>query len=254
MRIGLMKRGVSLLLMLVAASVSAVAQKPPGAGDQDAAQQPLAAPTNPALLYWQAIAMLPVVSAAEIKLISDVLDGEVKPEDVRVEGLLERTRKSLDRFGRAAASPAPCVWGTTFDEGPFAPMPHLPKLQLLCRLALMRSSSKFAEGRPEEGLQWILHVHHAARHAAADRLLTTFVMQHAIEQQAIRATAKHVMRLEATTRERHLQSLKTLGPPSLLRDALDGERAVSEYLMRMVVGMEAVAVDEKVLLDAAQNS
>lgn len=238
-----------LLLPLVSAILCVGLQ-----AQQNSATTPAPAPVpNPALLYWQAIALLPDIGNTQIKLINEVLDGKLPPDDARVETLLGSTRKSLARFARAAAIPDPCVWGTTFDEGPLAPMPHLPKLQLLCRLALVNAAAHFAAGRQVDALQWITHVHHAARHLAADPLLTTVIVQHGIVQQAIRLTARHALSLSSIVREAHLKTLAALAPPRTVREALQGEHLLSEWMLHMVLGIEHAPGSEKALLDMAQS-
>src|SRR5687768_14106028 len=74
---------------------------------------------NPALLYWQSFALLPELKPSQLKLVTDVLDGRLPATDPSVAALLEGARRALERFARAARGAAPCVWGTTIDEGPF---------------------------------------------------------------------------------------------------------------------------------------
>lgn len=219
----------------------------------DAVQPKRKNDTNPALLYWQAIALLPNVTPASMQRIANVVEGQEAPGTPEINALLESTRKSLDRFSRAASSAIPCDWGTTFDDGPFAPMPHLPKLQLLCRLALAQCEVFFAKGRHEDALSLLLKVHRAARHAGADALLVTVIVQHSIEQQAIRLTARRVPALDASVRASHAQALRELPPLHRVREALAGEHTVSEWLRHMVLGIQHSPENEKAMLAMTQS-
>lgn len=197
--------------------------------------------------------MLPEFTPEQMRTLVAVVERGMEGNGVNVATLLESAGKSLERFARAAASDQPCAWGTTFDEGPFAPMPHLPKLQLLCRLALVQSEAHFADGRHSEALRSLLNVHRAARHAGADSLLVTAVIQHTIEQQAIRLTARHVLSLDEATRNRHAQALKALPPLHTVREALAGENTLAEWLRHMVLGIQHSPESEQALLDMAQS-
>lgn len=243
---------ILLQILLVPALLCAGLQ----AQQKDAATTTTAAPLappNPALLYWQAIAFLPDVGAKEIKLINEVLDAKTPASDPSVAALLDQCRKSFARFARAASTLHPCVWGTTFDEGPLAPMPHLPKLQLLSRLALVNAASHFTAARHVDALQWITCVHRAARHTAADPLLTTAITQYGLEQQTIRLTASHLLSLPSPLREAHLKTLSTLPPLCTVREAMRGEHQLSEWMLHMVLGIEQNPGSEKALLDMAQS-
>ena len=207
---------------------------------------------NPALLYWQAIALLPEIRQSDIKIINEALLSKAKAHEEQTRDLLTRTRKSLERFARAAEFAAPCVWGTTFEDGPSAPLPHLPQLQLLCRLALVKSASLFAENEPGQALQWIVRAHHAVRHLGVDPVLPSFLMQHGLEQQTLRLTALHVLSLDDALRERHRKSLRELPSLSRLPEALESERALAEWLQRMIIGLEHSPGNEKQFLESAE--
>jgi hypothetical protein len=207
---------------------------------------------NPALLYWQAFALLPELKQAQLKVLTEVLDGRLPVTDPSVGSLLGVARRSLDRFARAAQGDQPCVWGTTFDEGPFAPMPHLTKLQLLCRLALLQVEVHYASGDVEAAWAWTKHVHAAARHLGAEPLLITAIMQHSVEQQAIRITARHVLSMDVEQGKTIVRDMKALPPLHTVREALTGEHAMADWMRRMVLGIQHTPESEKAALDAAQ--
>ncbi|QIF01419.1 hypothetical protein [Roseimicrobium sp. ORNL1] len=208
---------------------------------------------NPALLYWQAFALLPELKQAQLKVLTEVLDGRLPVTDPSVGTLLGVARRSLDRFARAAQGDQPCVWGTTFDEGPFAPMPHLTKLQLLCRLALVQVEVHYASGNADAAWAWTKHVHAAARHLAAEPLLITAIMQHSVEQQAIRTTARHMLSMDVEQGKTIVKDMKALPPLHTVREALTGEHAMADWMRRMVLGIQNSPESEKAALEAAQS-
>jgi hypothetical protein len=209
--------------------------------------------SNPALLYWQAFALLPDLKQSQTKMMADVLEGRLPASDETVIAFLSGTRRGLDRFARAARGKQPCVWGTTIDEGPFAPMPHLSKMQQMCRLALVQVEVHYAAGDLEAAWQWTKYVHAAARHVGSDPLLITAIIQHGIEQQAIRTTAKHILRMDVDHGDDIVRSMKSLPPLHSVREALTGEHAMAEWTRLMVVGLQNSPEKEKALLDLAQT-
>ncbi len=226
----------------------------PGQGQQPApsenpARAAEAQDPNPALLYWQAIALLPELKSAQAKVISGVLEGTTRADDEAVSQLLDATRRGLDRFARASRGTRPCVWGLTLDEGPFAPLPHLPKMQLLCRLALVQAESHHARAEPEEAWEWTRHVHAAARHVGAEPLLITVIVQHGLEQQALRQTARHALGLEVDQAAKVAASLRALPPLHRVKEALDRENAMADWLRLMVLGLQHTPQDEKAYLE-----
>lgn len=200
---------------------------------------------NPALLYWQAWALLPELRAGQFKVISGVLDGSVRGDDESVRTLLATVGKGLDRFARAARGTQPCVWGTTFDEGPFAPIPHLTKVQLMCRLALVKAEAHYAAEELEEAWKWTRHAHAAARHLSAEPLLITVIAQHAVEQQALRLTARHVLGMEVEWATQVAESMRSLAPLHEVREALTRENAVADWMRLMVLNLQGRLGDEK---------
>lgn len=208
---------------------------------------------NPALLYWQALSMLPDFRPAQVKVVNDVLEGVLPASDDSVTALLATSRKALERFARAAKGDQPCVWGTTFDEGPFAPMPHLTKVQLLCRLALVQVEAHYARGDQEEAIRWTSHVHRAARHIAAEPLIITVIMQHSVEQQALRLSARRAPVLDAFGREDLVKVLQKLPPLHTVRDALTGEHAMADWIRHMVIGIQNNPENEQMVLEMARK-
>lgn len=193
---------------------------------------------NPALLYWQGIALLPALTKAQEQLPANVFAGKTAADAAEVSALLNDIRPALARFKRAAGSSAVCSWGVTLDEGPHAVLPHLPKMQLFCRLALLQAEHSFAQGNPAAGLDWILLTQCAARHLGTDGLLATVLAEYTLESQAIRAAARHLSELDPLARTAHRQRLDQLPPLHPISHGLQGERLIARWLHHMILGLE----------------
>src|SRR5438045_7400232 len=81
---------------------------------------------NPALLYWQAFAVIPDLSADDQKYLFDT-EWRTRPMDERAGQLALRFDATFRFLRQAAASKPPCDWGIDMSEGPYALLPHLAK-------------------------------------------------------------------------------------------------------------------------------
>jgi hypothetical protein len=213
--------------------VMAVGALPAGGVDVVRRREP-----NPALLYWQAQALLPDLSKAQEQLPMDVSGGRVAPDAPMVGSFLELARPAMERFKRAALSSGDCDWGITLDEGPYAVMPHVARMQFMCRVALLRAEHLFVSNKPKEALEWVLAVHRAARHVGEGGMMLTVLTEYSVESLALRATARHLAGLDSNTRIGHRQQLDLLPDLHPVSDALRGEQTVAEWLHRMLLGIE----------------
>jgi hypothetical protein len=133
---------------------------------QAAPPQPTARPVNPALLYWQAAACLPKLSAPQTEELRDMARGK-RPVDRRK--LHESGFGEIERLLRKATlSEAPCDWGLFWESGPGMALPHLSKLSELATLAVVNAEVLLSEGKAEASFEYFLMAHRIARHAAAE--------------------------------------------------------------------------------------
>ncbi|MEI9893518.1 MAG: hypothetical protein WDN28_06365 [Chthoniobacter sp.] len=110
-----------------------------------------AKPTNPALLYWQAAAILPQLTPGQAKEVRDVAYGR-KPFDAAAAAtILSDSKSSLRLAMKAANSPVPCDWGLPTEDGPFMALPHVSKLQEMASIAILQAETLFADGKVKEG-------------------------------------------------------------------------------------------------------
>lgn len=187
-------------------------------------------PTNPALLYWQAFSSLEDLSTDESKLLSDFLNRPSLFDKVKAAALLSKREVTLSRFRKATDSVADCDWGLSYEEGPHLPLPHLSRVQNLCRLSLLKVELLFAEDKKNEARDWLLAIHRAARHCGSGDLILPVLTQFQLEQAAIRATGRHVLDWDSVSRLEYLSKWKALPPLHTVKDAIKGELHFIEWL------------------------
>jgi hypothetical protein len=178
---------------------------------------------NPALIYWQAMSLMSALSSEENTLLLDAASGKLPTHKDAIKQLLTRNETSLRLLRRATIEPTQCDWGTLFEDGPYAVMPHINGMQQLSRLALAKAEISFAEGNNSDALEWILRAHRAARHTAAGDMLVSAVVQFGIEAQCLTATGRHLLALTEQERAVHLKALKELPPLQTVAQAFGGE-------------------------------
>ncbi len=203
------------------------------------------APKNPALIHWQAIAMLPDLSADQNKIVSETLTGKRHSDDEAVTGILRLAAPSLSRWQRAAAMTEPCEWGITREEGPFAPLPHLAKLQILTRLAMVQADIAFRASKIQEAVNWMMLARRSAYQLGSSEGLLEVLAEYGLETQWCDLAARHVLRLDKAGRLFWLERMQTLPARHALALCVRREQATSDWLQRMVLGIEAQPELEK---------
>jgi hypothetical protein len=187
---------------------------------------------NPALTYWQSAALAPDLKGEKSALLNDTVSGRKPFDPANTKEILSSSERALKLFARAADSPAPCDWGLPVQDGPEMAIPHVSKMMELSRLAVLKADSLFAEGKTSEGIEWLLTVHRAARHAGAGDLMICVLVQYAIETSAMRAAALHCLGWDDAMRSHYLEGLKALPPMHSLQEALRGESVFADWIER----------------------
>jgi hypothetical protein len=189
-------------------------------------------PINPALTYWQAAAEMPELRGEKADLLRDLVSGRKPFDALKAKELLAGSERSMKLFASASASPAPCDWGLPLEEGPEMGLPHVSKINELSRFAILKADVLFAEGKTSEGIEWLLKVHRAARHAGAGDILITALVQFSIEISAVRAAAWHCLEWDESMRNNYADGLKALPALHEMQDALRGEIALNDSYTR----------------------
>jgi len=188
-------------------------------------------PINPALLYWQAAAELPQLTEDQARDLSEMASGKL-PFDAEKAGQLLTPKGSLRLAEKAANSTASCDWGLPLEDGPGTSLPHLAKIRQLAGLAIINAETLFAKGKVKEGVEWLMVAHRIARHAGAGDLLISFLVQNAIETNAVRAAARHCLSWDDGTRQAYAAALQTLPPLRTVQESFHGEQVLIDWVER----------------------
>ena len=194
-------------------------------------------PINPALLYWQSAAQLPNLSNDRATALHEIASGKksitaVSWQDFGFDGAEKLLLK-------AAGSTAPCDWGLPWELGPETPMPHFSKLIELANIAIGEAEFQFTQGHVDQGQKWLITAHRVARHAGADDLLISCLVQYAIEQNALRGAARHCLAWDDQVRHTYRQELQQLPPLHSLQQAYQGEYKLNSWLEHLLTANDA---------------
>jgi hypothetical protein len=185
-------------------------------------------PINPALLYWQAASELPQLSNEQAKELADMASGRQAFDPAKAKNLLE-SATTLRLMRKAVDSTAACDWGLPTEDGPGTILPHLAKMRQMSGLAIVQAEAFFAEGKVKQGLDSLLIAHRMARHAGAGDLLISYLVQNAMEANAIRAAARHCLGWDTETRRGYATALQSLPPLHTAQAAFHGEHIFIDW-------------------------
>jgi hypothetical protein len=195
------------------------------------AGEPNRPPINPALLYWQAAALLPEFKPEQSTLLNDLASGH-QPFDEKAAKGLPNCEGSLRLARKAAESTAPCDWGLLVEDGPEMTLPHIAKLRQIASILLVQADIQFADGKINDGLESVLTVHRLARHAGAGDLLIGNLVQYAIETNVLRTAARHCLGWDTPTRHAYAEMIQNLPPLHTTQAAYRGEHLFVDWLDR----------------------
>jgi hypothetical protein len=181
---------------------------------------------NAALVYWQAFAMMPALSEAEMKLRDDVASGN-HPLDEEARKIVLKSGEALQYLHRAAKFDH-AAWGIAWEGGPYAILPHISKARELARLAILRAHARFEDGEHKKAIEDVLAAMRLGRQVSRDGVivLIPLLVDYAIEAQCIHALAMHLPKLDAKTRAELKAGLERLPKSRTLTDAMQGEKDV----------------------------
>ena len=233
----MLRRFVLMPLFIVGLLVStATAQQPPKS-------RPLE--QNAALAYWQAFALMPIMTDTEQTLRDQILAGE-RPVNEDAKKLIERCDNALELMHRGARMEH-IAWGVPWDQGPYAVLPHISKARELVRFAAFRAKLRFEEGRPLEGLDDLFAAMRLGRHVAKEGVivLIPLLVDYAIESVCVHTLAEALPEMDAKARAEVKRRLAELPPSRSLSDAAQGEKDV--FLTWLIAEVKKPNPKERVL-------
>lgn len=144
------------------------------------AAEPHRTDINPALLYWQAFAMLPDLSEDDQKHFFE-LDWRNRPMDQHAGELTSRFDATFRLLRQAAESKVRCDWGIDLSPGPDTFLPHLAKAKRCSQAAVLRARWFIREGRPAAARDDLIAAFVLGRNVATDGVVISTLVQLAIE-------------------------------------------------------------------------
>lgn len=187
--------------------------------------------TNPALLYWQAAALLQPVSDDGIKNLEKMTAGETPADPAQIAKLYFGPMETL--LKKAANSEAPCDWGVPLGDGPDTVLSYPSKMQQMAKIAIMEAQAAFADDRVAAGMDWLLTVHRMARHTGTGELYITFIVQSLLNELAIRTAAQHCLAWDESTRHAYAAQLLALPKlPTWRASYLQDQKMATDWLER----------------------
>lgn len=136
---------------------------------------------NPALLYWQAFAVMPDLGPDDQKHLLET-DWRTRAMDERAGELASRYDQSFKLLRAAMTTEAPCDWGVDLSLGPQALLPHLAKAKRCAVVALLRARWAVQKGRPEAVRDDLLASFVLGRNVSRDGTLISALVQIAVER------------------------------------------------------------------------
>lgn len=130
-------------------------------------------PDNAAVLYYKAFLILQEPSEDVKKMMADLRDGKIKPND-EIRQYLQDNRHVIE-FVETAAQVRDCDWGYDISKGFDVLLPELSKIRMTAFLLTADAQTLAEEGDYKTALSKYLTIHRMARHVG-DRLLISYLV------------------------------------------------------------------------------
>ncbi|MFC1604681.1 hypothetical protein ACFL5F_06600 [Planctomycetota bacterium] len=130
-------------------------------------------PDNAAVLYYKAFLILKEPSEDVKKMMTDLRDGKIKPND-EIRQCLQDNKHAIE-FVETAAGVRDCDWGYDISKGFDVMLPELSKIRMTAFLMTAKAQTLAEEGDYKAALDKCLTIHKMARHVG-DRLLISYLV------------------------------------------------------------------------------
>jgi len=206
---------------------------------------------NPALLYWQAFAVMPELENDDLKHLFEE-DWRAKPMDERAGELAARFNSAFKLMRAAAASKAPCDWGVDMTPGPETLLPHLAKAKRAAQAAVLRARWFSQNGQHPAAMEDLSAAFVLGRQISKDGVLISALVQIAIENIVTGHIAQQWADYSHAQISHLLASMDSAPPRMTIAAAMTGERtSFYDWLVREMHAIQAKHPgDEKAALNA----
>ena len=134
-------------------------------------------PDNAAVLYYKAFLILKEPSEDVKKMMTDLRDGKIKPND-EIRQCLQDNKHAIE-FVETAAGVRDCDWGYDISKGFDVMLPELSKIRKMAFLLTDKVQILAEDGDYKAALGKCLTIHRMARHVG-DRLLISYLVGNAL--------------------------------------------------------------------------
>ncbi len=202
---------------------------------------------NPALLYWQAFAVLPDYNSQGYlftnewrgRALDDQFTTLIQSYDVRFK-LLEQ----------AAAQKTACDWGYDLSQGPELLLPGLAKVKHFAQASRLRMRWHLENGRPEAARDELLATLALARQTARGGVLIGTLVQIAAENILLSGVAENWFRFTPETLKQVLDGLDSAPARGTVAESIPVERtSFRDWLARKVEGFQTSSASEAEALE-----
>jgi len=161
-----------------------------------------APPTNAALRYWMAFAMLhdPPADQATAELLDRVAAGTSPWDEAKLGKILDDNREALAMMQRASTL-SWCDWGLEYELGHQTPIPHLAKGRVLGRLNGVAAARLESSGRLTQAVDvWLAGIRFSQHLARGGTLISLLSARLALSP-ALKSLARVAPQLDAASRK-----------------------------------------------------
>ncbi len=144
-------------------------------------------PDNAAVLYYKAFMILQEPSEEVQKMMTDLREGKIKPND-EIRQYLQDNKHAIELV-ETAAEVRNCDWGYDISKGFDVMLPELSKIRRMAFLLAANTQVLAGQGDYKAALGKCLTVHKMARHVG-DRLLISYLVGNALSKLANKQIGK----------------------------------------------------------------
>jgi hypothetical protein len=193
---------------------------------------------NPALIYWQAFAVMPDLGPEDQKHLLET-QWRTQPMDQRAGDLTSRYDQSFKLLRAAVVTKAPCDWGVDMSLGPEALLPHLAKAKRCATIAVLRARWAVQQGRPEAALDDLTAAFVLGRNVSRDGTLISALVQIAIERIVLSYVVQQWPELSTETIGSFLSAIDSAPVRGTMAVSMETERtALYGWLLRNIQDLQ----------------
>jgi hypothetical protein len=206
---------------------------------------------NPALIYGQAIALLPDRSAQDHLFTNEWRGRDLDEQFGKQIATYDNAFKLLRQAPRQKV---PCDWGYDLTQGPELLLPGLPKAKSLAQAARLRVRWHLENGRPDDARDDLLAAFVLGRQVSKDGILISALVQIAIESILDGSIAENWFRLSPETLQQIMDGIAAAPARGTMAQCVPTERlSFKDWLAHKIEGIQTASHDEAEALQKTRD-